>query len=170
MNKSIHKSSEVFIFGIDGVSHCTHEMNSKLFNADLDVNDTINNLQKEFPKNFNKCIRRLKKESLKLLSDKKFQRKLVVILALSMLITMNPSSSFAFSYMDKITETGRNLLPVVITGINKGILIITALRLFSEYMNGFSKYNVTEIVKDCITVILATTLIPNLPAIFEIIF
>lgn len=168
----INRENKVFVFGNPNLTECTFEENALFFKESIDplsvgisknitARDAVLNKFDFIEDNFDKLLIHFSK-------NKVFYKKAVYTLALALFFSSNPTSIFAMPYMDKLSSTGAKLLPAIVVGINKGVLILTLVKLFNEYLNGCSQYRVFEILRECVAVLLATTIIPNLPLIVNI--
>lgn len=82
-------------------------------------------------------------------------------------ISLDYISIFASSSLDAFINKGRSFIIVLESGITKGVLILTAIRLFGEYLNGANSYRVVDILKEGISVLLIVRFIPELPNIIK---
>lgn len=160
------REKKVFVFGNPYLKECTIEENSFFFKDNIDpylvgINRNMENKADFIFNNLNNMVSELRLNNT-------MHSNLTTSLAIALFIASNPTSCFALDYVDKIFTAGMNAVSILTVGLIKGVLIITALRLLNEYINGSNNYRIFDILKECIGVILLTVLIPRLPIIFGI--
>lgn len=167
----IYREPKVFVFGNPAITECTVEENELFFDKTVNLSyieelkliESKTNTTDRFyyiHDNLDYILRSFKNNKLLI-------AKITTSLAIALFISSNPTSCFALSTMEKVTTAGFNLVGVLSIGINKGIMIMTVLRLFKEYTNGANNHRVFEILKESLALILAMVLIPKLPVIVE---
>ena len=157
----IYREPKVFVFGNPYITTCTKEENKTFFDNTINIDSIIYKSKFDTHNKLNFIYNNID-NTLETLKDNKI---LTVSIALSLFIASNPTSCFATSFMEEMTNIGTNLVGVLSVGITKGLLIITALRLFNEYINGANYYRIFNILKESIALILAIVVIPKLPII-----
>ena len=170
--KSTIYSSNIHVFGVTNVKSCSKEEYELIFNKDFDVSSFCDNkyLFDNLDKTNNHVLDVFRNHNYK-----KIHSKLVASISLALFMASNPISCFALSssnnnfFKDMIERLGTDLLDGVSMGAIKGVLIVTALRLFVEYTRGGSKYKFFDITKQCIIVLLIIIILPTLPGIVNLV-
>ena len=93
---------------------------------------------------------------------------IITILATTLFISANPTSSFAISSLETFKNNGLKLVDEVSSIIIQGIVILTALRLTYEYFQGADDYRIFNVLKESIGAILLLLLLPRVPTIFTL--
>lgn len=160
----------VHVFGVPNLKACSKEENELFFNKDFDINDLFESKTSDYIdtssyENAEAFLRGFK-------LNKGLSNKISYILGLTLFISSNPKFVFAFSNRDNIIvkvpeKLGTDIFDSVSTIVIYGIIIITALRLLSEYSRGGSRYKATEIIKECATVLLIVIVLPMLPGVVK---
>lgn len=158
----------VHVFGLKNISICTKEENLKFFNKDYSFN-SINDykdfrfIEDNYSDNFLETI------LSNINNNKELYIKIVKVVGLTLYFASNMQNKTSYALGNFLADTtsalGDDIFKWVSTGAMKGILIITTLRLFSEYSRGGSKYKIFEIVKQCIIILLVLFVLPTLPAL-----
>lgn len=161
----IYREPKVFVFGNPYITTCTKEENKTFFDNTINIDSIIYKSKFDTHNKLNFIYNNIDNTLENLKDNKILIEKITVSIALSLFIASNPTSCFATSFMEEMTNIGTNLVGVLSVGITKGLLIITALRLFNEYINGANYYRIFNILKESIALILAIVVIPKLPII-----
>lgn len=142
----ITNKKTIHVFGVEGIDKCSHEEYNLLFDKNFNIDDFL------YKKNNNLLKRQLSK-----------------ILGLTLFIASNPQYTLAYSKLLMSTgkSIGDDLFSKAKTFTIYGVLIVTVFRLFSEYSRGGSKYRVSEILKECVLIILSIIFLPKVPIILE---
>lgn len=168
--KSITNSTNIHVFGVPNINSCSKEEYEMIFNEDFDISNFYNKTLFDNP---DKAIDKI----LKILQNHNYKgiySKLTTSISLSLFMASNPISCFALSsdnnlFKEMVDRLGTDLLDGVSMGAIKGVLIVTALRLFVEYTRGGSKYKFFDITKQCIIVLLIIVVLPILPGIVNLV-
>ena len=173
-SKKIATSTDnVHVFGVPKISSCSKEEYNMIFNKDYDISNFYNN--KASLDNPDKIINRVL-EHLQKYNYKETYSKLTKCISLTLFMASNPTACLALSsssggnlFREMIEQLGADLLDGVSMGAIKGVLIVTALRLFVEYTKGGSKYRFFDIAKQCLIVLLIIIILPTLPGIVTLV-
>lgn len=169
--KSTVNSANIHVFGVPNVKSCSKEKYEMIFNKDFDISNFYNNKtpHDSLDKTINKVLEVLQNHNYK-----DIYSKLTTSISLVLFMASNPILCFALSsnnnfFKDMVDRLGTDLLDGVSMGAIKGVLIVTALRLFVEYTRGGSKYKFFDITKQCIIVLLIIIVLPILPGIVNLV-
>lgn len=167
-NKDI---ANIHVFGVPNLKKCSYEEYNLLFDNNFDISSFLDDsmLLCNSDKSINNLLKLLPKHNYK-----DVYLKLTIGLSLTLFMASNPILCFALSSNDNffrkaIEQLGSDVLDGVSIGAIKGVLVVTALRLFVEYTRGGSKYKFFDIVKQCIIVLLGIIILPLLPGIVSLI-
>lgn len=175
---SFHDNSKAFIFGIDGITNCSKEKNNLIFDKNFNISsfeldDFFNLLNEDYDLVEYKTLFAIKKNEAR-----DIYYKLITSISLALYTAENPLFSFALSssnldtednvFEDTIEKLGDDIFKGVSNGVIKGIIIVTALRIFVEVTRGSSKYKFVEIIKQCAIAILIVIILPALPGIINL--
>lgn len=165
-------TASVHVFGVPNLKKCSNEEYNMLFDTNFDISNFLDDSM--IFCNSNKSINTLLK-SLPQYNYKEIYLKLTIGLSLTLFMASNPISCFALSSNDNnffrkaIEQLGNDVLDGVSIGAIKGVLVVTALRLFVEYTRGGSKYKFFDIIKQCLIVLLGIIILPLLPGLVSLV-
>lgn len=177
LKKDITSSKRIHVFGLSNTTSCSKEEYELIFNKNFDISNISNDEFKSLlftDANQDKVINLVLK-TLKKYNYKDVYLKLVTDISTTLFIASNPIYCFALSstennfFEDMVNRLGTDLLDGVSAGAIKGVLIVTALRLFVEYTRGGSKYKFFDIIKQCLIVLLIIVVLPTLPGIVTLV-
>lgn len=98
--------------------------------------------------------------------SKRDTNRIIKVTALSLFIISNPTSSFA---LDLVLNKSKGF--AIVNELSEIIIYstitVTAIRLFLEYIQGANTYRISDILKECILVIVLMILLPKLPILFD---
>lgn len=92
---------------------------------------------------------------------------IVIILAISLFISSNPTSTFALSSLNSFKDNGFKIVNEIRDIIIQGVIITTALRLLYEYTQGANDYRIFDVLKESIGIIAILLILPKIPDIFN---
>ena len=92
---------------------------------------------------------------------------IVIILAISLFISSNPTSTFALSSLNSFKDNGFKIVNEIRDIIIQGVIITTALRLLYEYTQGANDYRIFDVLNESIGIIAILLILPKIPDIFN---
>ena len=165
----IYREPKVFVFGNPCITEYTLEENELFFDKTINLSyiDELKLIESKISitNKFDYIHNNLDHVLETFKNNKVLMARITTSLAIALFLSSNPTNCFALSAMEKMTTTGANLVGILSIGINKGIMIMTVLRLFKEYTNGANNHRVFDILKESLALILSMILIPKLPII-----